>query len=86
MLVHYYVSRCSYCVELAPVFQKLADLYKGGEKIVFAELNHALNDIGVVTNYLTIILFPSDGSDSIHFDQENSLEAMVNSEAEVVEI
>ena len=57
--MEYYAPWCGFCKKLAPIYEELAEHFKGRDEIVIAQIDMTVNDVASVgvNAYPTIILF-----------------------------
>lgn len=81
VLVEFYAPWCGHCKSLAPIYEKLAQVYEGEESVVIANLDATEHrDIGQsydVSGFPTIKYFPQDDKAGMTYESGRSLDNFV---------
>jgi len=81
VLVEFYAPWCGHCKQLAPIWEKLAGVYKGDTDIVIANLDaEKYGSIGSkykVNGFPTIIYFPKDNKEGKSYESGRDLTSFV---------
>nr|XP_031830760.1 protein disulfide-isomerase [Nomia melanderi] len=69
VLVEFYVTWCTHCQKLMPIFEELGEKYKDSEDVVIAKIDAAENELPDVEiiNYPTIILFKKETNEAVQY-------------------
>uniref|UniRef100_F6PGL7 protein disulfide-isomerase n=2 Tax=Monodelphis domestica TaxID=13616 RepID=F6PGL7_MONDO len=61
VFVNFYAPWCSQCIGIAPIWDKLGDVYKDHQDIVIAKMDSSVNEVDSITvhNFPTLIYFPA---------------------------
>lgn len=78
VLIEFYAPWCGHCKNLAPVYEELAGLYTGNDKVVVAKLDHTENEVpDKISGYPTLKLYPAgDKANPIVYDGPRNLESL----------
>ncbi|KAK5048181.1 hypothetical protein LTR84_005851 [Exophiala bonariae] len=79
VLIEFYAPWCGHCKSLAPIYEKLAELYTGSDlssKVTIAKVDATLNDVpDEISGFPTIKLYPAGAKDSpVEFSGARTLE------------
>ncbi|XP_002735664.1 protein disulfide-isomerase-like, partial [Saccoglossus kowalevskii] len=78
VLVEFYAPWCEHCKKLAPIYDELAENFKGREDIVIAKMDATANEVEFVKviRFPTLKLFPKDSSDIIDYNGNRTIEGL----------
>uniref|UniRef100_A0A5S6R305 Protein disulfide-isomerase n=1 Tax=Trichuris muris TaxID=70415 RepID=A0A5S6R305_TRIMR len=79
VLVEFYAPWCGHCKQLAPIWEKLGDHYKDGQKVIIAKMDATANELEEVKiqSFPTILYFKKGASQGLRYGGDHTLEALI---------